>query len=269
VNAIGQAYAGAGPLRRPTERDVPICGNCGSPAITRRSAIGFAGIPGARALLSNEKSCSIVSPDDLTVRQRAVLFALLGEARQVANPELEQLIGVRLDGAERRDLNDRRLVESTRAGRAFAHELSDAGWRWCAKELAAAPAGRGSSLERAHYRVFAVFARYLDAAGLSLADIVRPEAQAEARAAEADLTACIEAGYRSLAASSGEFVSLRELRLRLPGRPRPDVDAALAALFTAQRINLIPQSDQRAMSDADRDAGVRIGGEHKHLISIE
>ena len=212
-----------------------------------------------------------MSRDDLTVRQRAVLFALLGEARQVANPELEQLIGVRLDGAERRDLNDRRLVESTRAGRAFAHELSDAGWRWCAQELAAAPAGRGSSLERAHYRVFAVFARYLDAAGLSLADIVRPEAEAEAGAGadEADLTACIEAGYRSLAASSGEFVSLRELRLRLPGRPRPDVDAALAALFTAQRINLIPQSNQRALSDADREAALRIGGECKHLISIE
>jgi hypothetical protein len=211
-----------------------------------------------------------VSRDDLTVRQRAVLFALLGEARQVANPELEQLIGVRLDGAERRDLNDRRLVESTRAGRAFAHELSDAGWRWCAQELAA-PTGRGSSLERAHYRVFAVFARYLDAAGLSLADIVRPEAEAEAEAeaAEADLTACIEAGYRSLAAGSGEFVSLRELRLRLPGRSRPNVDAALAALFTAQRINLIPQSNQRALSDADREAALRIGGECKHLISIE
>ena len=214
-----------------------------------------------------------MSRDDLTVRQRAVLFALLGEARQVANPELEQLIGVRLDGAERRDLNDRRLVESTRAGRAFAHELSDAGWRWCAQELSAS-ARRGSSLERAHYRVFALFARYLDAAGLSLADIVRPETETETGAeagagTETDLTACIQAGYRSLAAGSGEFVSLRELRLRLPGRPRPDVDAALAALFTAQRINLIPQSNQRALSDADRGAALRIGGESKHLISIE
>ena len=74
-----------------------------------------------------------MSRDDLTVRQRAVLFALLGEARQVANPELEQLIGVRLDGAERRDLNDRKLVESTKVGRAFAHELSDNGWRWCTR----------------------------------------------------------------------------------------------------------------------------------------
>jgi hypothetical protein len=226
-------------------------------------------------LLSNEKSCSIVSRDDLTVRQRAVLFALLGEARQVANPELEKLIGVRLDGAERRELNRRRLVESTKAGRAFAHELSDAGWRWCRDELAAAPGERAGSLERAHYMVFGVFARYLNAAGLSLADIIRPATAGETAdetidetAGEADLTASIEAGYRSLAAA-GEFVGLRELRLRLPGRPRPDVDAALAALFTAQRINLIPQSNQRALSDADHEAALRIGGEYKHLISIE
>ena len=224
-----------------------------------------------------------MSRDDLTVRQRAVLFALLGEARQVANPELEKLIGVRLDGAERRELNRRRLVESNRAGRAFAHELSDAGWRWCRDELAAAPSERAGSLERAHYMVFGAFARYLDAAGLSLADIIRPDTAETAAptaaesaaetvgeaAGEADLAACIEAGYRSLAAAAGEFVSLRELRLRLPGRPRCDVDEALAALFTAQRINLVPQSNQRALSDADREAALRIGGEHKHLISIE
>jgi hypothetical protein len=217
-----------------------------------------------------------VSREDLTVRQRAVLFALLGEARQVANPELEQLIGVRLDGAERRDLNDRRLVESTRAGRAFAHELSDAGWRWCRQQLTAAPSERAGSLERAHYQVFALFARHLDAAGLTLADIARPApaeaatpAEAASAAVAADLTASIEAGYRSLAAAAGQFVSLRELRLRVPGRPRPDVDAALAALFTAQRINLIPQSNQRALSGADREAALRIGGEYKHLISIE
>jgi hypothetical protein len=216
-----------------------------------------------------------VSHDELTARQRAVLFALLGEARQVANPELKELIGVPLDGAERRQLNDRKLVESTKVGRAFAHELSDAGWRWCAQELAAAPSGRGSSLERAHYLVFGVFARYLNAAGLSLADIVRPASERASEDASqeaggsADPAARIEAGYRSLAAGPGVFVSLRELRLRLSDLPRPDLDAALAALFTAQRINLIPQSNQRALADADRQAALRIGGEHKHLISIE
>jgi hypothetical protein len=220
-----------------------------------------------------------VSRDDLTVRQRAVLFALLGRARQVANPELERLIGVRLDGAERRELNERKLVESVKAGRAFAHELTDKGWRWCNEELAAAPGERAGSLERAHYLVFGQLARYLDAAGLSLADIVRPDANADAAADAnadaaadanaADLAACVEAAYRSLAPGAGEFVSLRELRLKLPARPRPDVDATLTKMFTAQRVNLIPQSNQRALADADREAALRIGGEYKHLISIE
>ena len=212
-----------------------------------------------------------MSRDDLTVRQRAVLFALLGEARPVANPELEQLIGVRLDGADRRLLNARKYVESAKVGRAYVHELSDAGWRWCAQELAAPPGERASSLERAHYKVFRLFARHLDAAGLTLADIAGPTADAPARApaSAADLTATIETGYRSLAAAAGEFVSLRELRLRVADRARPDVDAALTAMFTAQRVNLIPQSNQQALSDADREAALRIGGEYKHLISIE
>ena len=135
-----------------------------------------------------------MSRDDLTVRQRAVLFALLGEARQVANPELEQLIGVRLDGADRRQLNARKYVESTKVGRAYLHELSDAGWRWCAQELAAPPGERAGSLERAHYKVFGLFARHLDAAGLTLADIAGPTADAPARApaSAADLTATID-----------------------------------------------------------------------------
>jgi hypothetical protein len=190
-----------------------------------------------------------------------VLFALLGQPRPVANRELEALIVVRLDGAERRDLNHRKLVESAKAGRAFAHELTDKGWRWCNEELAASPGEHAGGLERAHYRVFGLFARYLDAAGLSLADVATADA--------AGLAAGIEAAYRSLAAAPGQFVSLRAVRLRLPGRPRPAVDAALAALFTAHRVNLVPQSDQRALSAADREAALRIGGEDKHLISIE
>jgi hypothetical protein len=211
-----------------------------------------------------------VSRDDLSVRERAVLFALLSEANKVSNPELEKLIGFRLDGKERRRLNDRKLVESEKSGRAFVHELSDAGWRWCAEELAAGPVGRGSSLERAHYLVFGVFERFMTASGLSLADVVshdgpdRPES-----GAARDVAARIEAGYRMLAPASGEFVKLRELRLRLADIARGDLDSALTVMFTTQRINLIPQENQQALSAADRDCALRIGGEYKHLIAIE
>jgi hypothetical protein len=235
-----------------------------------------------------------VSRDDLSARDRAVLFALLAEARTVSNPELKELIGFALVGQDRRRLNDRKLVESAKAGRAFAHELSDRGWRWCAEELAARPDGRGTSLERAHALVFGVFARYLSASGLRLADIVSAAAAAagpygpagddaaDAGPASDDsgpagddaadaggVAGRVEDGYRTLAPAPGEFVKLRELRLRLAGVPRPDLDAALTRMFVAQRINLIPQENQQALTAADRESALRLGGEDKHLISIE
>jgi hypothetical protein len=40
-------------------------------------------------------------------------------------------------------------------------------------------------------------------------------------------------------------------------------------MFTGQRVNLVPQSNQQALTIADRESALRIGGEHKHLISIE
>ena len=60
-----------------------------------------------------------------------------------------------------------------------------------------------------------------------------------------------------------------ELRLRLVGIPRVDVDAALDRMYQEQRINLVPQADQQALTDADRESGLRVGGKPKHLISIE
>jgi hypothetical protein len=126
----------------------------------------------------------IVHHDELSTRERAVLFALLSQSRKLSNAELEALIGIRLDGRERRRLNDLKLVDSDKPGREFVHELSDVGWRWCAEELASAgPQHRGTSLERSHYLVFAMFARQLDAAGLSIGDLasMRPEPRREGR----------------------------------------------------------------------------------------
>jgi hypothetical protein len=179
-----------------------------------------------------------VHHDELSARERAVLFALLSEARTLSNNELQALIGIRLDGKERRKLNDLKLVESERPGRAFAHELSDAGWRWCADELSAGRPGRGTSLERSHYLVFGVFARYLSAAHLSLADLV---------SSAPELPAGGKHVRRDAAAGDGD----------------------LTARVAARRVNLIPQSNQQALTAADRASALRIGGEHKHLISIE
>lgn len=216
--------------------------------------------------------------DELSARERAVLFALLSAARKLSNAELEALIGIRLEGKERRKLNDLKLVESEKPGRWFVHELSDAGWRWCADQLAAGPEGRPTSLERSLYLVLGMFERYMTAARLSLADVAsldlkaRPAGRHKRRdtaEGDGDLTARVEAAYRALAPSRGEFVKLRELRERLTDIPRPALDSVLASMFTGQRVNLVPQSNQQALTIADRESALRIGGEHKHLISIE
>jgi hypothetical protein len=229
-------------------------------------------------VLGDDRSCPNVHHDELSSRERAVLFALLSAARKLSNEELEALIGIRLAGKERRKLNELKLVESEKPGRWFVHELSDAGWRWCADELAAGPEGRPTSLERSLYLVLGVFERYMTAARLSLADVAsldlkaRPAGRHKRRdtaEGEGDLTVRIENAYRTLTPGRGEFIKLRDVRERLADIPRPALDAALAAMFTARRVNLIPQSNQQALTAADRDSALRIGGEHKHLISID
>jgi hypothetical protein len=219
-----------------------------------------------------------VHHDELSARERAVVFALLSAARKVSNAELQDLIGTRLVGKERRKLNELKLVESERRGRWFVHELSDAGWRWCAAELAVGQEGRPTSLERSLYLVLGMFERYMTAARLSLADVasldlkVRPAGRHKRRdtaEGDGDLSARVAAAYQAVAVTPGEFVRLTELREHLADIPRPGVDAALAAMFTAQRVNLIPQSNRQALTAADRDSALRIGGEHKHLMSID
>jgi hypothetical protein len=219
------------------------------------------------------KAVAIMPQDELSARDRAVLIALLSQARKVSNPELKKLIGFPLDGEARRRLNDAKLVESGKQGRAYVHELSDYGWRWCAEHLASGGHPRETSLERAHRIFFGVLARYMSAAGLSLADVVTlslptgPSGRHE-RSAEQDLPTRVEDAYLALASRGQALVKLRELRGRLADVPRADLDATLTELYAARRVNLIPQSSQQALTAADREAAVRVGGEYKHLISI-
>jgi len=219
-----------------------------------------------------------VHHDELSARERAALFALLAAARKLSNSELEAQIGMRLEGKERRKLNDLKLVESEKPGRELVHELSDAGWRWCADELAGGLTGRGTILERSLYLTLGMFERYTTAARLTLADVATLDVKARPRGrhkrrdtaeGDGDLTARVTAAYAVLTPGPGEFVKLRELRAHLTDIPRSALDGTLTSMFTARRVNLIPQANQSALTAEDREAALRLGGEHKHLISIE
>jgi hypothetical protein len=210
----------------------------------------------------------IMRQNDLSVKERAVLFALLGEARELSNPQLEARVGFRLTGKERRVLNDRKLVSSSKAGRTYVHELSDAGWHWCAMELTAGSKRGATSMERALYAVLGGLARHLDETGQSLADMFQRRSP-EVPEKPADVAELVISAYFELAPGEpGKFVKLRELRERLSDVPRDELDSVLERLYRAQQVNLVPQANQQALTGADRESALRIGGEAKHMISI-
>jgi len=207
--------------------------------------------------------------DQLSNREKAALFGLLAAVRPLSNNELEERVGVRLDGEARRRLNQLKLVDSPMEGRAYVHELTSTGWRWCADELTAPQHGDTKSLESALYAVLAGFGQYMQATGLILADVFKTSHEAVPQELQepVEIEARILSAYHALAAEPAQFVKLTDLRQRLADVPRSDVDTALDQMYRSQRINLIPQSSPRALSAGDREAALQIGGENKHLMA--
>jgi hypothetical protein len=222
-----------------------------------------------------------MQPAELSVKERAVLFALMGEAREISNPELGERWGFRLDGKSRRKLNNLKFVDSRMEGRSYTHELADAGWHWCATQLSAPLPEKATSTEAALYAVLSGVARHLERADQTLTEFFRlppsdelaeepitESRDEQAPLANGDIDGLIGSAYRSLTAGPGKFVKISELRAQLPGVPRADLDSALARMYRSQQVNLIPQSNQQTLTDADRQSGLRLGGEVKHLILV-
>ena len=217
--------------------------------------------------------------DELSARERAVLFALLAAARKLSNSEARGADRNAARGQGAAQAQRLKLVESERPGREFVHELSDAGWRWCAEELAAGLNGRGTILERSLYLVLGMFERYMTAARLSLADVATLDVKARPRGrhkrrdtaeGNGDLTARVRGratpcSPRALA----RFVKLRELREHLATCRGPPSTPCSRRCSPRGASTSSRSADQQALTAVDREAALRLGGEHKHLISIE
>lgn len=214
--------------------------------------------------------------DKLGIKERAALLTLMAQAREVSNPELEEIAGFRLDGKERTRLNALRLVESRRdtsqPRRPYLHTLTAEGWAWCAAELSSAIPARSGSAGGALYAVLAGLQRHLARTGLDLRHIFGSAGDAPLAPdlpPPPDLPDRIQAAYRKLARDPGDPVSLTELRPLLGTAPRAAVDATLRQLSRARRVNLVPQANQKILSQADRAAAVRIGNEDCHFVAME
>lgn len=200
-----------------------------------------------------------VTATDLTGTERAVLLVLMAESRPVPNAQLVAL-GPALDKTGRDKLNRLGLVESERVGNKFVHELTDQGWRLCRELIDAGPPPRSTGPAKTLYTVLGALGRYLEQAEVSLAEVFgMTPATTEDR---------IRAAYGRLAPRPGGWVSLTTLRAELTDA-RAEVDAALVTLHRTPGVSVIPQEDQKVLTDEDRAAAVVIGDRPKHLIAME
>jgi hypothetical protein len=221
-----------------------------------------------------------------------VLFVLMAEAGALTNKEIKER-GPELRAESRRKLNSLGLIDSDTSKVPHRHSLSDKGWAQANDLLGAQPPGGTTPQGKALFTVLAGLGRHFAREDLRLADVFVPAGETvvvddvavvDEVAGESvqttpisskpddvagDVEARVIEAYRTLAAKPGAWVSLRRLRPALNEVDRSVLDAALTSLYTQPGITLIPEENQKSLTQDDRAAAVSIGGQNKHLISME
>lgn len=208
--------------------------------------------------------------DELTGTEQAVLLVLMAEARPVPNPELSRL-GPELRKDSRDTLNRKGLIESVQDRRVWVHELTDDGWAFCRRLFGADAPERSSGQGKALYTLLRGLQRYMHRADLPPVDIfapAEPEPEPPMEQAPADEQQVRDA-YARLAAQAGDWVALVRLRAELPDVAHLDFDDRLRRMYRKPGVHVIPEENQKVLTDEDRRAAVVIGDQPKHLIAIE
>jgi hypothetical protein len=219
-----------------------------------------------------------MSPNELSGVEQAVLLVLMAENRPVPNPELERL-GPALKKSYRDRLRDKGLIDVL-PGVPMKLELIGKGWDLCHELIGTEPPVGVRGQNKALYTLMKGLRRYFDREGLELSEVFNTNVETEPMDAETarpvggsvsdgDLQSLVRTAYRKLADEPGSLVSLVRLRAELADVPRRDLDAALVDFDHQRGISLLPQEDQKLLTDDDRAAAVRIGVKDNHLIAIE
>lgn len=77
-------------------------------------------------------------------------------------------------------------------------------------------------------------------------------------------------GIYDTCAAAHDWVSLTDIRAEwgTVGVTREQIDAALTTLLATRRIKLIPEANQKTLTQADWDAALWLGGEYRHLAAV-
>jgi hypothetical protein len=199
-----------------------------------------------------------VSDDRLAPQERLALLGLMAVARKVTNAELKAAVGIELSGEPRRRLNELKLVTSEKHGRSFVHELTDAGGARCEEELAAPRPPRAGSYGGVLHGLLAALHRNIERGGPRLLELFKP-----------DIELLIRMAYAELADGPAAPVRLSTLREAVDGVSRKDLDAELIRMADKPGVHLRAIVNQQTLTDTDREAAVRLGGEDRHNLQIE
>jgi hypothetical protein len=203
-----------------------------------------------------------IDPEELTGTEQAVLLVLMAEARPVRNPDLA-VLGPKLDKQNRERLIERGLIEITATKPAMTLDLTDRGWKTCAAIIGAEAPERPSGQGKALYTLLGALRRYFDREDLAPADVFVALDDA------VDVESRVRSAYVKLAARAGGWVDLARLRAELPDVSKRELDDALTQMQRTPGVSLIPEENQKTLTDEDHAAAVEIGNQARHLIAIE
>ncbi|RZQ63381.1 hypothetical protein [Amycolatopsis suaedae] len=199
-------------------------------------------------------------PEKYGTHEKAALFILTLENREVPNPELTKDYGVDLRPAGRDKLIGAGLLNTWKENRRLVHRVTEAGIAWCDSELdkLETPQRQGP-LARVMFELLRRMVPVLRQHGVRLADLVAP----------ADLEALIRGAYHELSVGPQDWVRLAKVRSKLDGADRGEVDEVLLSMTRTGLVHLAPISNRKTLTEADHAAAIRIGSEDKHLLAIE
>ena len=201
------------------------------------------------------------------IPERAAMIALMALNKETPNAELKHRYGIDVRKSTRLKLNGAGLLQSRNLGRkGFAHELTDAGWAWAVAELDEGVPPRAGSAGGALYALLNGLKAALDARGMLIQELFAPPPDLEPAGSLRDR---IRQAYHSLAPRPWDWVELRDLRARLGDWPRREVDEELIRMFRKKDVNLTLHEDSGRLTQADRDAALRLGVDDMHLMSME
>ncbi|HEX5203984.1 hypothetical protein ACFQS1_20575 [Paractinoplanes rhizophilus] len=201
---------------------------------------------------------------ELTSVQRYVLLTLMIGAAPLAN----KVVGNSLKAAKRNELVKWGYIETS--GRPMILELTQKGHDRAVSELDRdQPPGSGT-VGLALYTTLGFLRNLISQTGTSPQDLfrLRLAVPGPAGGTDGDLEERIRKAYSSLAPRPGDWIMLADLRQALPDVGRGDLDVALVELNRSRDVSLVPESNQKVLTEGQRAAAVSIGNQLKHLIAI-